>query len=358
MQPISICVIAKNEEKHMDTFLSRIMQYTKGYPIEIVIADTGSTDATKDIIAKYPVKLLDFPWINDFSAARNFTIDNASNDWILVLDCDEYIEELDMEVLQQFMQAVPKTVGLICIHSHFPTGEVDSISDDYIERFFNRKYYHYEDVIHEHIYARDGSSYKRMVVPVAVDHSGYNGTPEELAAKVARNNALLLEMLEKDPDNPYLYFQLGQSANMLHDYETAYYYYGKGLEFDLDPNVLYVQMMVCSYGYALLALERYDEAMLFENIYDEFATNADFVFLMGLIYLRTGNFVKAMAQFLKATTYETSRVKGVNSYIATYNMGVINEVLGDIKTAISLYEKSGDFPPAKERLKLLAAPKP
>ena len=46
MTPISICVIMKNEEKNMETFLSSIKQHFKGYPHEIVLVDTGSTDNT------------------------------------------------------------------------------------------------------------------------------------------------------------------------------------------------------------------------------------------------------------------------------------------------------------------------
>jgi len=84
------------------------------------------------------------------------------------------------------------------------------------------------------------------------------------------------------------------------------------------------------YGYALLHLERYDEALQFQNIYEEFATTADFVCLMGLIYLRKGMIVQVMAEFLKATSFETANAEGANSFIPTFNMGCINEVLGEI----------------------------
>jgi hypothetical protein len=57
-----------------------------------------------------------------------------------------------------------------------------------------------------------------------------------------------------------------------------------------------------------------------------------------------------MEQFLKATTFETSSVEGANSFIPRYNMGVINEVLGDIKDALRLYKACGDFKPATDRL--------
>ena len=82
--PISVCIIAKNEEKYIEECLRKL----KPYGFEIVVADTGSTDATKEIASRYADKVVDFTWINDFSAARNFCAKQASNNWILALDCD------------------------------------------------------------------------------------------------------------------------------------------------------------------------------------------------------------------------------------------------------------------------------
>lgn len=353
MTPISICVIAKNEEKNMDTFLTRIIKHTQRYPVEILIADTGSTDKTIEIIEKYPVKLTHFKWICDFSAARNYTLEQASNDWILVLDCDEYIEELDMNGLQNFISKLPNHVGVITIKNHYQLNGQDTIYTNGAERFFNRKRFHYEEIIHEQVRALNGSPITKASIPLIVDHSGYNVSLEELQAKVERNNELLFKMLEDTPDDPYIYFQIGQSYNMLHDDEKACYYYGKGLEFEVEPELEYVQMMVIGYGYALLHLECFEEALMLENIYEEFATSADFVCLMGLIYLRNGQLLKAMAEFIKATTMEKAHVEGANTYIPTFNMGCINELAGDINTAITYYKKCGSFKPALDRLKTL-----
>ena len=74
---------------------------------------------------------------------------------------------------------------------------------------------------------------------------------------------------------------------------------------------------------------------------------------MGLIYLRSGHILKAMPQFLKATTMEVAHVTGANSFIPTYNLGFINEMMGDKNTAILLYQKCGNFNPALERLQAL-----
>lgn len=337
----------------MDNFLSAIRKHFKNYPYELVLVDTGSTDSTISIAQKYTDKIYHFDWIGDFSAARNYSLQCASYDWILVLDCDEYIIDLDVRGFDAMITHYPQCVGMLSRKNHYEMNDTDSVYTDDVERFFNRKLFHYEAIIHEQVRAFDGSDYQRIALPLTVDHCGYNGTIEDLRKKAERNNELLLKMLEETPDDPYLYFQIGQSYNMLRDDEKACYYYGKGLEYDVDPNAEYVQMMVIGYGYALLHLERYDEALQFQNIYDEFATTADFVCLMGLIYLRKGMIVQAMAEFLKATSFETAKTEGANSFIPTYNMACINEVLGDIATAKVLYKKCGNFKPAVDRLKAL-----
>ncbi len=107
MKPFSVCIIAKNEEKNIERCLSSIQHFD----CEIIVVDTGSTDRTKEIAQKYGAKVYDFEWINDFSAARNFSISKASYDWILVLDCDEWTEESDPEEFVFLAREYPSYVG-------------------------------------------------------------------------------------------------------------------------------------------------------------------------------------------------------------------------------------------------------
>ena len=106
--PISVCIIAKNEEKYIEECLRSI----SGYGFEIVVTDTGSTDRTKEIASRYTDKIYDFEWINDFSAARNFCASKASNNWILSLDCDEVVNSIDIEELKKRGRKCPKCVGV------------------------------------------------------------------------------------------------------------------------------------------------------------------------------------------------------------------------------------------------------
>lgn len=89
MLTISLCMIVKNEEE----VLARCLDSIADLMDEIIIVDTGSTDRTREIAAQYTDKIFDFPWNNDFSAARNFSFSKARMDYIYVADADEVLDE-------------------------------------------------------------------------------------------------------------------------------------------------------------------------------------------------------------------------------------------------------------------------
>lgn len=97
MITISACLIVKNEEQ----VLARCLTCLEKIADEIIIVDTGSTDKTKQIASQYTDKIYDYSWKNDFAAARNFSFEKASKDYIYVADADEVIDE---ENQRQFLQ--------------------------------------------------------------------------------------------------------------------------------------------------------------------------------------------------------------------------------------------------------------
>ena len=367
---ISVCMIAKNEEKHIEECLKRL----EPYHYEIVLVDTGSTYSTVKIADRYTDKIYHFDWINDFSAARNFALDKASNDWILSIDCDEYMESIDAKELTILMEKHSKDVGQILIRNRFKQDSRTSIENVRVSRFFNKKYYHFVGAIHEQVELRDAGqdiltnipahtqddqnclphlNYAKLAysAPITLLHVGYDGTEEEMRAKSLRNISMLEKELEAAGPDPYIYYQLGQSCMKLKDYPKAYEWFNLGLSMDVDPAQNYVQTMVESYGYCMLELKKNEEALKLLNIYDIFAVRADFVFLMGLIYMNNGMFDKAVEEFKNSTTMEQFSVEGINSYRANYNIGVIYECTGHLDEARKYYKKCGEFEPARARLK-------
>lgn len=354
MLPVSVCIIAKNEEKYIEECLHRL----SGYDWEIVVVDTGSTDRTVEIAKSYTPNVYHFDWVNDFSAARNFSVSMAKNDYILVVDCDEYL--VTNTETQNVISRLPNLIqgAQIGIIDRFSdTAQVAAGSSapsearvhEPIARFFHRKYVHYQGTIHEQLVAIQQSSLDFVHIPLSFDHVGYS-TLDIKRAKAARNIAMLEAELFKNPHNPYVLFQLGQSYFGLNDYAHALPYFEEALTLDVNEQEDYVQTMVESYGYCLLYLKQYARALELEGIYSVFSKHADFVFLMGLIYMNNALFDRAVEEFLKATTISSHSVDGVNSYKAFYNVGVIYECLGDKEKAIDYYHKCRDYTPAANRL--------
>ena len=89
---LSICMMIKNESKHLDACLKAIAPILKNVTSELVIVDTGSTDNSVEIAKKYTDKLYFHEWNNDFSAMRNTSISYCSGEWVFVLDGDEVLE--------------------------------------------------------------------------------------------------------------------------------------------------------------------------------------------------------------------------------------------------------------------------
>ena len=195
--PISVCIIAKNEEKYIE----HCLQALRRYPWEIIVVDTGSTDATKQIADRYADKVEDFIWIDDFSAARNFAASLASNNWILVLDCDEYLTQVDEHALRICMQQHLRHVGMMGLNNVYtqPDGEVRYKPEE-VPRFYNRNFYEYRFRIHEQITPRNQVNLEEVCLntyklPVTVEHHGYDISPEEMERKQARNLTLLQSSL-------------------------------------------------------------------------------------------------------------------------------------------------------------------
>ena len=366
MLPISVCIIAKNEENHVEECCKRLSSL--GW--EIVLTDTGSTDRTVETARKYTDRIYHFDWCDDFSAAKNFCMEKASHDWILSIDCDEYLEEVNEKELLRCMEHHPDTAGRILIRSRFTLDGDTSYEQVRVSRFINRKYFQFAGAVHEQLVYRrhtrapavpaDLSPKGETLIParvydapITILHVGYDISEEEMHKKCLRNITLLERELKEQGPDPYLYYQLGQSYRRCRDYEKALQYFDAGLAMDVDPALDYVQIMVESYGYTLLDLKQNQQALQLLGIYDTFAKRADFVFLMGLIYMNNGLFDAAIGEFQKSTTMKEFAIEGVNSYKAYYNIGVIYECSGHPVEAKEAYRRCGDYAPALARLQEL-----
>ena len=84
-------------------FIEDCLAAAKPHVDEIVVVDTGSTDGTRETAQAMADRVIDFTWIDNFSAARNVGLDTATGDWVLVLDADERITPADYQRLRDAM---------------------------------------------------------------------------------------------------------------------------------------------------------------------------------------------------------------------------------------------------------------
>lgn len=345
----SFCIIVKNEEKR----IARCLAPLKDTGMEVIVVDTGSTDGTLSIAKNYTSKIFRFDWINDFSAARNYAMSQASHDHILFLDADEYVEEIDIPAIRKLLQKYPDAIGQIrrrnaCFASD---GIRERITIDPVERLFDRRLYHYTGTIHEQVTHRYGKMLYAYPIPLTVYHDGYLGTPEERRQKAERNNVLLFEELKKTPDDPYLYYQIGQSYGLCGDTEREYEYYHRGCSLPLDISLNYVRIMLVSYGYSMLHTHREAQAMQLAAYYDRLSSYADYVCLLGCIYLGNQEHLKAIRAFHHALTLTDYHIEGSNNATPWHNLGCIYEALANEEEALLCYEHAMTYgsPNAKAR---------
>lgn len=100
MITISLCMIVKNEELALPRCLSSVHDLVD----EIIIVDTGSTDGTKGVAQQFGATVIEFQWIDDFAAARNFAFGQATQDFILWLDADDVLEDGDHALFKQLKE--------------------------------------------------------------------------------------------------------------------------------------------------------------------------------------------------------------------------------------------------------------
>ncbi len=150
MITISLCMIVKNEAR----VLARCLDSIADLMDEIIIVDTGSTDETKAIAARYTDKIYDFEWNNDFSAARNFSFSKAAMDYIYAPDADEVLNDENREKFRQMKETLLSDIEIVQMKYH-TTAKFNTVLNAKTElrpKLFKRlREFSWEDPIHETI---------------------------------------------------------------------------------------------------------------------------------------------------------------------------------------------------------------
>ena len=145
---ISVCMIVKNEESRLEGCLDSL----KSIADEIIVVDTGSQDATKDIAAKYTDKIYDFEWTGSFSDARNYAFSKASMDYIYSADADETIDAENQNKFLQLKQALLPEIEIVQMYycNQLENNTIYSFDKEYRPKLYKRvREFVWQEKIHE-----------------------------------------------------------------------------------------------------------------------------------------------------------------------------------------------------------------
>ena len=195
MLALSLCMMVKNEERN----LPRCLDAVGNLAGELIIVDTGSTDRTVPIAARYGAVVIPFDFATvDFAAARNQAIARASGRWILMLDADEALDRASAPMLERLV-ALDDNAGYF-LERHNRWSDSVAPTTDYVVRLFpNRPSYRYRGRVHEtidaSIFAAGGRLHK---TGIRIDHD-FASDPEARRRKNHWYISILTEEIATDP---------------------------------------------------------------------------------------------------------------------------------------------------------------
>ena len=208
---VSACVIMRNNQEDIGRCLTSLRNAD-----EIIVVDTGSEDSSLEIARQHTDKIFTFKWNDDFSAARNYALQQAKGDWIIFLDSDESFDEESSHYLKTICEDYtrpggPQSLIVRLLNVNLQGQPLGDGAEEAMFRIF-QKGLHYVGAIHERHVTPDGKAPTSQPVPrerAIIIHTGY--APERIAAKYERNSKLISNELKIGHEVKYAAFY---QANM------------------------------------------------------------------------------------------------------------------------------------------------
>ncbi|MCI8505831.1 MAG: glycosyltransferase [Lachnospiraceae bacterium] len=294
---ISQCMIVKNEEKNIE----RALSWGKKIMWEQIVVDTGSSDRTVELAKELGARVYHFDWVDDFSAAKNFALQQAKGDWIVFLDADEYILTENTEKLRQVLMDIErKKAPYLALCSNWlnlnDEGQVFNATAQ-IRIFRNGSGIHYVGRVHEQLEkgnrALGDSELLDAGEALSIYHTGYTEEAYADTGKLQRDERLLLKEISEQPDNFDLMGYLGDIYRAADDYEQAIEWYEKAVQSYLASGigpVPYFDRLSWTFSYLLELLFQTEKGA--ERMVDTYGQaihaipkECDFDYIMGRFFL-------------------------------------------------------------------------
>lgn len=290
---VSLCMIVKNEEK----YIARCLESAKPIVNEMIVVDTGSTDKTASIAKKYGAIVKNYEWKNSFAKARNYSINKAKSDWILIMDADEEFSKEDYDKFTNLINTSTKDYHNLQILNYSDESR-KNVTKHYTARLIrNNKAYKYVGDIHENLVRNEDlmkeiNGYSNE--DIRIYHYGYIESVIKDKHKRERNIPLIENEIKKNPkDHKYLFY-LGNEYMAMKQYDKALKEYEK-VHLNLNKNSSYGHHLIIRMAMCLEYLNKYEEALnIIEEGLDIYPEFVDIEFQRGKIYKSRNEYDKAI----------------------------------------------------------------
>jgi glycosyltransferase involved in cell wall biosynthesis len=334
MTRVALVMIVRDEAQAIDRALASARPYVE----RMIVLDTGSTDGTPQIAQRLGAEVHGFEWCDDFARARNAALAHSDAAWNLVLDADEWIETGAEAALSSAVLPASggEVMGLVRRDSAMDDTGAAGLAQCWIARVLPRGV-RYEGRIHEQPV---GATRERRL-PLVLGHDGF--LPDKLERKGDRNEALLMQALQAEPEDAYLWFQLAKEHQVRQRAAHAAISFTEALRL-AGPEVPWRHGLVVRAITALKEDGRIDEALaLADREVANWADSPDFYFAVGDLYLEcaTREPDRAVGDFLPIVEGAWKRcleigerpdldgaVAGRGGRMAAHNLAVLYETLG------------------------------
>jgi tetratricopeptide (TPR) repeat protein len=257
MIDLCLVVIARDASRS----IKRCLRSAAPLVRRMLVLDTGSIDNTVEISKACGAEVHRFAWVDDFSAARNRSLELAHADWVLVLDADEWFEFPTADAvaaakhrIYDHIALLTRQPGLLRVRSETLLEGRTETADTWLPRVLpgNTRYC---GRIHEQPITEHAGLY----IEVTALHDGYS--QGDLSAKRQRNTALIKTALEEEPDSPYLHFQAGVEAEIEQRWASACEHFGEALRLLKGREQPYAHALACRHMHALARAGRINDAL-------------------------------------------------------------------------------------------------
>jgi len=349
---LSLCMIVKNEAHN----LSRSLKPIHGFFDEVIVLDTGSTDGTKSLAQEYGAKVFDVPWRNDFSYARNQSIERASGDWILWFDADNRMEIEDAMKIRGLLDDQLNKI-FWCTEVVEPRGE------QLIQKriFPNRPDFRFAGSIHEQLVHPD-EGIRYVWSDIRIYHWGYVDK-ELLKEKTLRNLGLLQEELRIRPDDFFCHFNIARCYANLRLFEKAMDHLKQVIQ---NPAARHENPDIHFYAFILIFLlleklgKRREGHSILNRLREENPRYGLGWFYSGRLHFHEGEIQQAIQELMKfqelgISAYSIDLPRQKMMFESYYWLAQCYEKSGEPSLARAAYERSLDFEPGNSHVYLKLA---